>query len=110
MNIDDVLSQAGDQVGVHRVFGEPIERDGVTVVPVAVVMGGGGGGSGPDPSGNVGVGAGFGVWARAIGAYEIRDGHLRFVPAVDVVAVGMLGLAVIRTVGGALRRRRRRHH
>lgn len=112
MNIDDVLSRAGAQLDVHRVFGEPIERDGVTVVPVAVVMGGGGGGSGPDGNGNVGTGGGFGVWARAIGAYEIRDGRLRFVPAVDVVALGMVGLAVVRIVGGALRRKRRRskHH
>jgi uncharacterized spore protein YtfJ len=110
MNIDELLSRAGDQMGIHRVFGEPIERDGVTVVPVAMVMGGGGGGSGPDASGNVGAGGGFGVCARAIGAYEIRDGRLRFVPVVDILPFAMLGMAVVRTVGGALRRRRRQHH
>lgn len=88
-------------------FGEPIERDGLTVVPVAVVMGGGGGGSGPEgPEG--GTGGGFGVWARAIGAYEIRDDRLRFVPAVDVVALGVVGLALARTCGSVWRRIQRR--
>lgn len=109
MDVDELLSRAGDQVGVHRVFGEPIERDGITVIPVAVVMGGGGGGSGPEgPEG--GTGGGFGVWARAIGAYEIRDDRLRFVPAVDVVALGVLGLALTRTFSATLRwfRRQRR--
>jgi uncharacterized spore protein YtfJ len=104
MNIDELLSQAGDQVGVHRVFGEPIERDGVVVVPVAMVMGGGGGGMAPDEQG---AGGGFGVWARGIGAYEIRDGRLRFVPAVDVVALGVLAVVATRTLSGAARRLRR---
>ena len=107
MDVDELLSRAGEQVGVHRVFGEPIERDGVTVIPVAAVMGGGGGGSGPEgPEG--GTGGGFGVWARAIGAYEIRDGRVRFVPAVDIVTLAMLGLALTRTFSAVLRRRARR--
>jgi uncharacterized spore protein YtfJ len=106
MNVDEMLSRAGDQVSVRRVFGEPIERDGVVVVPVAMVMGGGGGGVGPEEQG---IGGGFGVWARGIGAYEIRDGRLRFVPAIDVVALGVLGVAVTRALTGVMRRARRRH-
>jgi hypothetical protein len=107
MTVDELLALAGDQLGVRRVFGEPIERDGVVVVPVAVVMGGGGGGTGPDQTGGVGVGGGFGMWARGIGAYELRDGRLRFVPAVDLVALGVLALALVRTVNAATRRARR---
>ncbi|MDF2969443.1 MAG: hypothetical protein K0Q93_3221 [Nocardioidaceae bacterium] len=41
MTPDDILTRVGDQLGIRRVFGEPIERDGVTVVPVAVSVGGG---------------------------------------------------------------------
>jgi hypothetical protein len=107
MNVDELLARAGDQIGVHRVFGEPIDRDGVVVVPVAMVMGGSGGGAGPDEQG---FGGGFGVWARGIGAYEITDGRLRFVPAVDVVALGVLALASARILGTAIRRARRRRH
>lgn len=104
MDIDELLGRTGDHVSVRRVFGEPIERDGVVVVPVAVVMGGGGGGTAPEE----GSGGGFGVWARAIGAYEIRDGRVRFVPAVDVVALAVVGLAFGRLLTGALRKARRR--
>ena len=43
MDAQQILDQANDAITVRRVFGEPIERDGVTVVPVAVVFGGGGG-------------------------------------------------------------------
>jgi uncharacterized spore protein YtfJ len=106
MDMQELLDRAGDQIGVRRVFGEPIERDGVIVVPVAMVAGGGGGGTGPEDQGS---GAGFGVWARGIGAYEIRDGRVRFVPAIDVLALGVLGLAFVRTLSGALRRSRRHH-
>ena len=51
MSPDDILTRVGDQLGIKRVFGQPIERDGVTVVPVAVAFGGGGGGTGPDDQG-----------------------------------------------------------
>ena len=44
----DVMDQVRDTLTVKRVFGEPYEHDGVTIVPVASVMGGGGGGSGEE--------------------------------------------------------------
>ncbi|HET9653864.1 MAG TPA: hypothetical protein VFP72_00790 [Kineosporiaceae bacterium] len=108
MTIEELLGRAGDTIGIRRVFGEPIERDGTVVVPVAVVMGGAGGGSGDNPAGQgQGSGGGFGVWARAIGAYELRDGRLRFVPALDLVSLGMVGLVLVRTVFRVARRRRK---
>ena len=55
MELQDTARQANDSITVGRVFGEPIERDGVLVIPVAAVQGGGGGGSGtgtgPDGAG-----------------------------------------------------------
>ena len=93
---------------MRRVYGEPIEQEGVTVVPAAAVRGGGGGGG--DSNGN--GGGGFGVAARPVGAYVIRDGEVVWRPAVDVnrVVIGWqvvsaLGLLAAWAVGRRLARR-----
>lgn len=68
MNIDEILSQARESITVKRVFGQPIEKDGLTLVPAAVVGGGGGGGTGTDEKGQQGKGGGFGLAGRPAGA------------------------------------------
>ena len=78
-NVDEILGGARDAMTVKRVFGDPIESEGVTIVPVARV-GGGGGGGGDDTSNG---GAGFGLRARPVGAYVIKDGEVSWKPAVD---------------------------
>ena len=83
MKIDEVLSTAKDAVTVKRVFGEPYEADGLTVIPAAVVAGGGGGGSGVDGKGQEGEGGGFGLGGRPAGAYVIKNGDVRWQPAID---------------------------
>ena len=107
-NIDEILGGARDALTVRRVYGEPIEQEGTTVVPVAAVRGGGGGGG--DSEGN--GGGGFGVAARPVGAYVIRDGEVVWRPAVDVnrlvlgwQVVSVLGLLVAWAVGRRLARR-----
>ena len=92
MRADDILSRVGDGLGVRRVFGEPVERDGTTVIPVSMIMGGGGGGgaAGGDP-GTPG-GAGYGGWSRGIGVYTIREGQVRFVPAVDRTFIAVVAI------------------
>ena len=75
MNIDDVMTTARDVMTVRRVFGEPYERDGVTVIPAAMVAGGVGGGDGGGPHGESGSGGGLGVWAAPAGVYRIRGGE-----------------------------------
>lgn len=75
----DTLQSVSDAVTVRRVFGEPIERDGATVVPVAFVTGGGGGGGGSNAEGE-GGGLGFGLTVRPLGTLVIRDDSTRFVP------------------------------
>lgn len=71
---------------VRRVFGEPCERDGVTVIAAAVVVGGIGAGSGQrgGDTGDTGTVAGFGVVALPAGAYSIRAARVRWHPAVSV--------------------------
>ena len=45
MDPRELIKGARDALSVRRVFGEPVERDGVTVIPAATVIGGGGGGA-----------------------------------------------------------------
>jgi uncharacterized spore protein YtfJ len=97
MDADELLRTAKDNLSVRRVFGDPIESAGVVVVPVAVVAGGGGGGSMEASESNPRQsGGGFGTWTRPIGVYEIRDGRVRFLPAVDLVPLAIVGALVLR--------------
>ena len=82
MNLQDVLKTA-DAISVRRVFGEPYEKDGLTVIPVASVAGGGGGGGAHDEKDQEGEGVGFGLGARPAGAYIVRAGEVKWQPAVD---------------------------
>ena len=79
MNVDELLSEARESISVKKVFGEAIEENGVTVIPVAKVGGGGGGGA--DNEGNGGTG--FGLVARPAGAYVIKDGEVTWKAAVN---------------------------
>jgi len=95
MEVQDVIAQARDALTVKRVFGEPYEQDGVTVIPVARVQGGagGGGGEGPDGQGR-GSGSGFGLSARPVGAFVIRGDELTWRPAIDVTRIVLGGQVV----------------
>ncbi len=84
MNFAELIANAKESLSVQRVYGTPLEKDGVTVVPAAIVGGGGGGGSGHDEKGQEGEGGGFGVTARPAGAYVLAQGRLSWRPAVDV--------------------------
>ncbi|MBE0476053.1 MAG: sporulation protein [Coriobacteriia bacterium] len=93
--VDQVMEGARDVMTVRRVFGEPVERGGVTFIPVAAVKGGGGGGSGEDPEkGQTGSGAGFGAQARPVGAYVIRGDRVEWQPALDVARLAMGGMVL----------------
>jgi uncharacterized spore protein YtfJ len=83
MTLDDLIGTARDAITVRRVFGDPYEKDGLTVIPAARVMGGGGGGNGTDDAGQQGEGGGFGLVARPAGAYVIKDGEVTWRPALD---------------------------
>lgn len=95
MNLGEFISTARDAITVKRVFSEPYQSEGVTVIAAASVAGGAGGGSGQGPDGS-GDGGGFGVGARPAGAYVIRGGKVSWVPAVDVNRlIGTLGVVAV---------------
>lgn len=103
-----MIGSARDALTVKRVFGEPIEKDGVTIIPAARIGGGAGGGSGDSEDGS-GSGGGFGVIATPAGAYLIRDGEVTWQPAIDVNRIVMGGqivaLVLLLVLGSILRSR-----
>jgi uncharacterized spore protein YtfJ len=108
MSFNDVLEHAGRSLGVKRVYGEPYEKNGVTVIPAARVIGGYGGGGervnipvGSEEAGGEssevgagGMGGGFGLVGWPVGAYVIKGDSVRWVPAVDVNRL-MFGVQVV---------------
>ena len=116
MRAEEILDQVRETLTIRQVFGEPYERDGVLVVPVARVAGGGGGGGGggesPSEGSGRGGGGGFGFEARPVGAYVIRDGEVAWRPAVDVtrIALGgqMVAIVSLLVLRGVIRRLTRR--
>jgi hypothetical protein len=105
MKSQDVFGAVREALSARQVFGEPVERDGVTVIPAATVIGGGGGGAAEDSKGDDapaggprgGGGMGFGLIAWASGAFEIREGRVTWRPAVDVtrVLLAAVGVALV---------------
>jgi uncharacterized spore protein YtfJ len=79
MQIDQVVSGVRDALTAKRVYGDPIERDGATIIPAATVRGGAGGGGEEQRAG-----AGFGLVARPVGAFVFKDGKVHYRPAIDV--------------------------
>lgn len=94
--VDRLAASVGGRAGAATVFGEPVERDGLTVIPVAAARFGFGGGSGPSPDGKgEGRGGGGGAASRPLGFIEISGGRARFRRITDpvAVAVGMVAVA-----------------
>jgi uncharacterized spore protein YtfJ len=115
MQEQDVIAQVRDALTVKRVFGEPYERDGVTIIPAARIRGGAGAGGGEgtqDGGTGSGSGSGFGLSARPVGAFVVRDGELSWRPAVDVnrIVLGgqLVAVVALLTVRAIVRARARR--
>ncbi|MEV6237489.1 spore germination protein GerW family protein [Lentzea sp. NPDC051838] len=99
MKIDELIASVKDSVEAKRVYAEPYEKNGVTVIAAASISGGTGGGSGRDEKGQEGEGGGFGVAAKPTGAYVIKGDDVRWVPAVDVNRlIATIGAVVIAAI------------
>lgn len=110
MKAAELLEQARDSLGAKSVFGEPYEKNGVTVIPAARVMGGAGGGENPqaksgddaatDAMGaarSTGSGVGYGMVGSPAGAFVIKGDDVRWMPAVDVNRL-MFGFQIVMIV------------
>jgi uncharacterized spore protein YtfJ len=111
---DELLQQIGVTIGdkarVTTVFGEPVDREGITVIPVAKARfafgGGGGGGSRGNDEGS-GGGGGGGALVSPVGYIEVHgDGaeFRRISSSTDVVALvvaaALAALALRRLLAG----------
>lgn len=129
--VERLAERVGAKASVRAVFGEPVERDGITVIPVARVRWGfgGGAGSGPvamgpgrgdafgptgaaeDARSGFGSGGGGGATADPIGYLEIGPDGAAFrsiVPPMPspafLLASGVTAALVIRAIARLLRR------
>jgi len=132
MDAGNLLMKLSDNLSVRRAFGTAYEKDDMLIIPVALVAGGGGGGTGhprhrdpaagpdslpeagpsgldatPQDSGPVDAGGGFGGLVLPAGAYVVKDGQVRWVPAVDVTIVVLASLGLVRVLSRAWNRSRR---
>ena len=108
---DTFLERLAEKVGLNvkasLVFAEPVERDGVTVIPVAKVRWGFGGGAGAgqgserEAGAGSGAGGGGGVMASPIGYIELANGQSRFRPLspfyglAPVILAGRIAFALV---------------
>ncbi|MGZ6389641.1 MAG: spore germination protein GerW family protein [Ktedonobacterales bacterium] len=110
--LNDSLRHMIDSVGAEAIFGSPIEREGVTIIPCSeVMMGlgmGGGSGYGPaptsgqteratQPSGGVssggGIGGGGGAQGRPVAVVAVSHGEARVVPVLDMTKFMLAALS-----------------
>ena len=76
MDLLEQIGKAEEAFTVRRVFGEPFERDGVTVIPAARVQGAVGGGGGQAPGGEGGAGTGFAMNTKPFGLFVLKYGEV----------------------------------
>ena len=105
--LERLSQQLSTSVTAQMVYGTPIEREGITVIPVARALygfgGGGGGGTKAGETAGSGLGAGAGVSLTPVGYIELREGRSRFRPirssVVPLVAVsGAIAWLLLRSV------------
>ena len=110
-----LAERVGSRAGVSAIFGEPVERDGVTVIPVGRVrwgFGGGGGGGTGRRGGEMegeGSGGGGGAVAAPVGYIQISGGTARYtpigfpVPPATMVAAAAAAFLLMRGLRALLR-------
>jgi uncharacterized spore protein YtfJ len=135
IDVENILAKAAENLSVRRAFGTAYEKDGMLIIPVALVAGGGGGGmgtartrsgdsaarpGGPPGAGSAGqdaasqdsgqpdLGGGFGGLVLPSGAYIVKGDQVRWVPAVDATIVILASLSLVRVLGRTWARRRSR--
>jgi uncharacterized spore protein YtfJ len=133
MDVEKLLAKTSDSISVRRAFGTAYEKDGMLIIPVAMVVGGGGAGTAsprrrnpaarpgsppgesaaaddavPQDSGHTDAGGGFGGLSLPSGVYVVKGDEVRWVPAVDVTIVALASLSLVRVLARTWTRRRSR--
>ncbi|SRR5258708_17555250 len=104
--LEQLADKVGSSVRASVVFGERVERDGVTIIPVAKAWWGfGGGGANPQAEAQEALGGGAGISISPVGYIEIKEGKARFRPIYDlrmivsiIASLGIVSMLVLRGV------------
>jgi sporulation protein YtfJ len=105
---EGLAEKLGAAARAATIFGDPVEREGVTIVPVARARWGFGGGVGRKKDED-GAGGGGGAQITPVGLIELKNGAAEFRPIRTVSLPWMIagGLATVFLLGQALRRNNR---
>ncbi|MEF3403991.1 hypothetical protein [Agromyces sp. CCNWLW203] len=95
------LAETVAGVGVKTSYGDAVDIDGTTVVPVALGYYGFGAGSGSDGAGDQAGGGGGGGLSIPLGAYVGRAGDVRFEP--NLIGLLLVATPLVWVTGKALR-------
>jgi uncharacterized spore protein YtfJ len=134
MDVGNLLTKVSENLSVRRAFGTAYEKDGMLIIPVAVVAGGGGAGTGhprhrapaagadsrpegapagheavPQDSQRADTGGGFGGLVLPMGAYVVKGGQVRWVSAVDITIAMLASLSLVRVLSRTWTQSRRHH-
>lgn len=99
--VERIAEKLGIAANSSTIYGEPVERAGIAVIPVAKAMYGFGGGTGAGTKADgsdSGSGGGGGMVLQPVGYIEIKEGNTRFrtirdpQTVVKIVAIGSLAL------------------
>lgn len=112
--VERMVQKLGQKAGPSIVFGDPIERGPITVIPVARVRYGVGGGGGhkAERGGSGGEGGGAGMEGIPIGYIEISNGRAVFRPIIDanvLIRAAAIALVVGLWMAGRVSRTAIRH-
>lgn len=99
-SLPEKLADSFRSAGVKSAYGDPVQIDGVTLVPVALAYYGFGGGDAGEAGG--GSGGGGGGVSLPIGAYVKSGGTARFEP--NVIALLAVGVPFLLVGGRAIAR------
>lgn len=105
--LEKMAQRLGAHANTKAVYGEPVEKDGVTLIPVAKVGYGFGGGGWLGNKGEGGDGGGGGLGASPVGYIQIKNGKPQF-RRISLFDWTAFGLGVL--VGGWLLKKLRRRN
>jgi uncharacterized spore protein YtfJ len=76
--VENLAETFGSKASAQTIYGSPIERDNLTIIPIGKVRFGLGGGTGSRGETGEGSGGGGGIIIAPVGYIEIKDGRSRF--------------------------------
>lgn len=97
-SVEQVMTELVRSASVNAVFGQPVEREGATIIPcseIAVGLGLGSGSGPVDERGNStggGSGAGGGSRGRPVAVIVVTRDGVRVEPILDLTKVALAGL------------------